>query len=184
MQGVVISNKIKEIANAKGLSGNDTLAVLVPKQIDSLVSLLNYCRGHFKEVASYYRDSIPNTKDSIAIVKAKSFIEKNYHNSKISLKDLTSETSSSYFSICRLFKKELNMTFTQYLALVRLNAALRLLQNLNLTIAQVSYAVGFSDAQYFDRVFKKILDCTPKEYRFSSVSKREKKREKVLSQLN
>ena len=55
--------------------------------------------------------------------------------------------------------------------------------NRNLTVGQVSYAVGFSDAQYFDRVFKKFFNCTPVEYRLSSVSKKERIKQRGLSSL-
>ena len=183
LHGVILTNKIKGKNNFLNLANDSTLPILNSKQMISFASLLNYFRMHFKEIVSSHQDAIPNTKDRIIIDRAKNFIAKNYHHSRIPLKDLAKEIHTSYFSLCRLFKKELNLNFTQYLTLVRLNAALRLLQNRNLTIAQVSYAVGFSDAQYFDRVFKKILNCTPKEYRFSAISKREKIGQKVLSQL-
>lgn len=168
--GVVLSDKINKKTNR-----------LNSGQIASLASILDYCRCRLVENAAFCRDSVPNTKDKVIIQRAKNFIEKNYHNAKIPLRDLAREVNTSYFYLCRLFKRELNLTFVRYLTLLRLRAALKLLENLNLTVAQVAYAVGFSDAQYFDRVFKKILNCRPIEYRLSPALKKEKIRQKVLS---
>ncbi|MFZ5801335.1 MAG: helix-turn-helix domain-containing protein [Candidatus Omnitrophota bacterium] len=184
LRGVILTNQIKEKNSCAGASSDSCLPAMDPKQIVSLASLLNYCRPHFKETVSALQPGlVPNTKDKLLIERAKNFIERSYHRPDLSLKDLTKEINTSYFRLCRLFKKRLDMTFTQYVTLVRLKAALRLLQNLNLSVAQVAYAVGISDAQYFDRVFKKILGCRPKDYRFSAVNRREKTRLKVLSQL-
>ena len=128
-------------------------------------------------------DSAARTKDKVIISRSRNFIKKNYHQEKLPLRDLAREANTSYFYLCRLFKRELGVTFVQYVALTRVNAALRLLENVNLTIAQVSYAVGITDAQYFDRVFKRTLGCRPKEYRQYSVAKREEIRQEVLAKL-
>jgi AraC-like DNA-binding protein len=164
LTGVVFTNKFK---------GNSRFS-------SALVSLINRSRMQLVESVNFHRDSIPNKRDNVFIQRAKKFIEKNYHNSRLPLKVLAREVNTSYFHLCRLFKKELNLTFVRYLSLVRLKAALRLLQNLNLNVAQIAYAVGLSDAQYFDRVFKKILHCRPKDYRLSSAAKKERIRRKVL----
>jgi AraC-like DNA-binding protein len=188
LQGTVLTNKIKKKNNHSRLTYNNATNANFPsfnlKEITSLISILNYCHRHFKEAVSLEGDSSLNTRDKVFINRAKKYIEKNYHNSKLPLRDLAKEIKTSYFYLCRLFKRELNLNFIQYVTLVRLNAALRLLQNLNLTVAQVAYAVGFSDAQYFDRVFKRTLHCTPKEYRLSTILKREKIRQTVLSKLD
>lgn len=180
--GVVLTNKIKESSRFP-LSRDSKQVYLKPRQIASLAAILNRCRAQLAENITLFQDSVPNSRDKVLIQRAKNYIEKNHHNSKLPLKDLAQEIHTSYFYLCRLFKKELKLSFIQYLSLVRLRAALKLLQNLNLTVAQVSYAVGFSDAQYFDRVFKKILKCRPKDYRLGSNFKREKIRQKVANFL-
>ncbi|MFC1594252.1 helix-turn-helix transcriptional regulator [Candidatus Omnitrophota bacterium] len=182
-QGVIISNKIQEKNGRSRISGKSTIPCLTSKQISALASLLQYYRDHFQKAIVLHQTDIPYSKDTITIQKAKEFIDTNYHTTKISLKELAREVHISYFSLCRLFKKELNMTFTQYMTLIRLRETLRLLQNLNLTIGQIAYTVGFSEAQYLDRVFKKTLGCTPKEFRNSSPAKREQIKKKVHAKL-
>ncbi len=69
----------------------------------------------------------------------------------------------SYFS--NLIKTLTGSTFSQMLLKVRLEKAKYLLREDDLKISQVSSMVGYSDACYFDRVFKREFGYTPEEYR-------------------
>ena len=54
----------------------------------------------------------------------------------------------------------------RYLAMKRLELAKTLLlDNPNLSVAEVAYSCGFATSQYFSTVFKKQEKCTPMEYR-------------------
>lgn len=73
--------------------------------------------------------------------------------------------SREYFA--RMFKKDLGISFKQYLINYRLNQSLTLLENTNYTIAQISFDVGFtSEIQYINH-FKKLFKQTPGQYRKS-----------------
>lgn len=76
--------------------------------------------------------------------------------------------STSYLS--ELFKKSTGMTFIQYVTEFRVEKAKHLLLHTELTIAQVSEAVGYSNAPQLIRVFKKLTGTTPGEFRTSSAS--------------
>jgi two-component system response regulator YesN len=92
------------------------------------------------------------------------FLELN-SDSFISL-DLLSETffvNRTY--VCDMFRKHLNKTFTQYLAEIRIRNACELLESSNLDIADIASKIGFDDANYFSRIFKKVKDITPIQYR-------------------
>ncbi|MFO1499582.1 MAG: helix-turn-helix domain-containing protein [Verrucomicrobiota bacterium] len=65
----------------------------------------------------------------------------------------------------KLFKQVAGMTFVAYLTRVRLTQALPLLRETDLSIAEISGRVGFSEQSYFDRRFKKQYGCTPLGYR-------------------
>lgn len=64
----------------------------------------------------------------------------------------------------RIFKQTVGTTIFRYLAEVRINHAVMLLQTANLTIAEVGEQSGFSDEYYFSRVFKKIIGESPTGY--------------------
>ena len=69
----------------------------------------------------------------------------------------------SYF--CRIFKSAIGATFTEYLNFVRVCKAEKMLSRTNNSILDISEAVGFSSVSYFNRVFKKYRNCSPRAYR-------------------
>lgn len=68
-----------------------------------------------------------------------------------------------YFS--RLFKEEVGSSFSSYLITHRLKKAEFLLRNTTLTIAEISERVGYDQASYFSRIYKKYRGITPKQTR-------------------
>ncbi|WP_434036980.1 helix-turn-helix transcriptional regulator [Formosa sp. 4Alg 33] len=63
-------------------------------------------------------------------------------------------------------KRLTNVTPMRYLMMKRLNLSKRmLLENQELTIAEIAYTCGFATSQYFATVFKKHEKCSPKAYR-------------------
>ncbi|GAA0182734.1 PocR ligand-binding domain-containing protein [Clostridium sediminicola] len=111
--------------------------------------------------------TLNDSKNSQTIKKAINYINKNYMNN-ISLDKVSSyvHLNSSYFST--MFKKELGMSFTNYLNKVRIENSKALLSDLNYTILDIAIIVGFDDQSYYSRVFKKLTGKTPKEYRNNS----------------
>ena len=73
--------------------------------------------------------------------------------------------SDAYF--CKLFKQCFDQNFTACLTQFRVNEARRLLQDKNISVREVSMMVGYYDANYFAKVFKRIEGMNPSEYRDS-----------------
>lgn len=67
--------------------------------------------------------------------------------------------SESYFS--RFFKRRTDMTFTQYLNLVRVEKAIDLLRTTKLNMTEVAIACGFGTIRNFNRMFKRITGYSP-----------------------
>ncbi|WP_028559562.1 response regulator [Paenibacillus pinihumi] len=99
------------------------------------------------------------------IEKAVSYMKANYQSADISIQQVCSHLhiSTGYFSF--LFKKEVKMTFVQYLMQLRMEAARELLRATELRAFEVAEQVGFADANYFSFCFKKQTGASPKEYR-------------------
>nr|AIA17746.1 Helix-turn-helix domain protein [uncultured bacterium] len=92
------------------------------------------------------------------------FINNNYH-APITLDDIVCASGLSKYHFTRLFSKSLNSTPIQYLTNIRINASIDLLKNKNLTIDEIALKVGFSNGNYFGKVFRSYLDISPGEYR-------------------
>lgn len=95
------------------------------------------------------------------------YTNKNFHE-ELFLKDLSTKFFINVSYCCELFKKVTGMTFSQYMTDLRMKKAIELLQNSNLSIADVCKSVGYSDYFYFNKVFKRNLGCTPSKYRKTS----------------
>lgn len=98
----------------------------------------------FKEVEQYILD---NLKEELDLEKTAA---------KFNL-------SSYYFS--RSFKETLGYNFCDYINMMRINKAKELLKSDSLSIKEVGYSVGYSDPNYFSKVFKKYEGISPTEFK-------------------
>lgn len=73
--------------------------------------------------------------------------------------------SASYLS--GLFKKETDMTITDYINTTRIRQALILLNTTSMSVGAIASRCGFPDSNYFTRTFKKHQGITPRAYRES-----------------
>ncbi|MEJ9307265.1 AraC family transcriptional regulator, partial [Priestia megaterium] len=71
--------------------------------------------------------------------------------------------SPSYFSY--VLSQRTSQTFQQYLTNVRINKAKHLLSTTSLSIQQISFSIGFSDPNYFSRVFKNQTGVSPSTWK-------------------
>lgn len=108
--------------------------------------------------------SIPDVKHTDTIYKAIEYIRQNY-SKKITLEDVAGHVylSPSYFS--KIFKNEVDVSFSNYLNRLRVENSKRLLLNSDLSLSEVSEMLGFEDQSYFSKVFKKSTGVTPSKYR-------------------
>jgi len=98
------------------------------------------------------------------VVLAIAYIEENY-KSKLTLEELSSKVNLSLFYFSRTFKKESGYSPYEYIIMVRLNAAKRLLKTTNLPIKQIAFSTGFNSESNFVTCFKNNTKVTPKEFR-------------------
>ena len=66
--------------------------------------------------------------------------------------------------VSKVFKEEYHLNFTDYITQKKISLAKPLLEKGTLSVQDVSIQVGYSDQNYFCRIFKKITGLTPKEY--------------------
>lgn len=100
------------------------------------------------------------------VSKAIIFIQKQY-NQFISLDDIVEASTLSKYHFTRLFHKTTNMTPLQYLTKIRIDNAIELLRFTNLSIEDISRQVGYSNGNYFCKVFSKRVNMSPGQFRQS-----------------
>lgn len=88
-----------------------------------------------------------------------------HYSTDLSLSSLAAMCSVSSSYLSALFKKETGMTITDHIHFTRIQQSLFLLNTSNLSVSEIAFRCGFSDANYFTRTFKKLQGKTPKSYR-------------------
>lgn len=105
--------------------------------------------------------------DEIRIKDAILYIQQHY-TEQVTLDDIATSIHVSKSECCRCFKRAVRVTPFEYLMRYRiLQAADKILQNDRETtsISELASSVGFNNTSYFNKLFKKYLDCTPTEFR-------------------
>jgi len=98
------------------------------------------------------------------------FIRANLHRS-LTLEEMAGHIHVSPNYLCRLFKRETNLTLHDYLLRLRIEKALKLLLYTDEPVYAIAGQLGFESASYFSRVFRSEQGMSPTEFR-----RRERKR--------
>lgn len=109
-------------------------------------------------------DNVRNFDEQTTIKYLKEYVENNYIYD-ISMQEAAEEMgySDAYFS--KLFKQYFNQNFTAYLTEYRIKKAKELLSNTNHSIKDISRMVGYTDSNYFAKIFKRLVGEIPSKYR-------------------
>ncbi len=120
------------------------------------------CMEWIRYIASKIRKSKGKTI-GIIVDKANKIIDERF-NQELTLDDISKElfVSPQYFS--RLYKQEMGTNFIEQLTLVRMQNAKKLIEHGEYSIKEVCYMSGYSDPNYFSRLFKKYEGVSPTTY--------------------
>ncbi len=99
------------------------------------------------------------------LIKSALKIINNNFCEEITVKNIASQLFIDPAYLSRKFTKEVGVPPKKYILKKRIERAKELLAATNEGIFEISNSVGFKDQLYFSRIFKKITDTTPTEYR-------------------
>jgi two-component system, response regulator YesN len=94
----------------------------------------------------------------------KKYIIENF-NRDISMDDAAKETNLSYHYFSKFFKDSTGKSFVEYLTELRVAKSRELLRDTNDSIKEICYKIGYSDPNYYCKIFKRVTGMTPTEYR-------------------
>jgi len=125
-------------------------------------------------VKVYFEHIQTQTEDEKFLGEIVEYIKQNISNPDLSVVALSRDMK---ISRVWLYKKLLMLTGispVEFIRAIRLQKALRLLENTQLKISEIALEAGFETPQYFSRIFKKEYDLLPSAY--ASVARRAKGR--------
>lgn len=101
---------------------------------------------------------------SRTIETALCFIDKNFRQ-RISLDDIAKQCFTNKFSLSHLFTRTQGVSIGKYILNKRIEETKRLLTETDMSVSEISDAVGFYDQNYCSRMFKKKTGVSPSHYR-------------------
>lgn len=122
----------------------------------------------WKTILTHYslavRPSAHDKAEYERIKKILDYIEQNYTN-RIMLKDITEHIHLCESECSRLFKRYMNISLFSFLQEYRIERSLEYLADNTMSINDIAGRIGFSDSNYYSKVFTKIKGCSPQKYR-------------------
>jgi AraC-like DNA-binding protein/ligand-binding sensor protein len=137
--------------------------VLEPAQYEAFVQLLKVFGRHLS-LAGERIATEQAAGEAPVIRKAREYIE-SHQQDELSVEEVAKVVNMSVFYFCKVFKKATGLTFTAYLAEVRVAKARNLLLNPHSRISEVAFEAGFQSITHFNRLFRKLTGQSPSSYR-------------------
>ena len=121
------------------------------------------CKRHIEEVVSQITSGRQKRVNAV-VEKAEQFMRENY-DKDIALEDISRAVNLSPFYFSRFYKEETGVNFIDRLTGIRMDKAKELIASSDLSMKDVARTVGYSDPNYFSKLFKKVVGTTASEYK-------------------
>lgn len=129
----------------------------------SIDELENWVKGIFTETIQYIKKN-KNSKASQLIEKVKKYIEDNYQDDELDIDKMAKNLFVNYGHLCFIFKRDTGITINEYLTEFRMKKAKEHIDSGNHSVLDIAKRVGYADANYFGKCFKKHYGLAPKKY--------------------
>ncbi len=117
-----------------------------------------FCRTYLEQIHAAVNGVSPAIKLAIEYINQ-------HYSQKIILDDVATQVFLNRSYLSQLFKKEMDVSFGDYLEKIRINNAKRLIRDSTKSMSEVAESVGFSNQNYFTKVFKKVTGVSPLKYK-------------------
>ena len=139
------------------------------EQVKNLIKSRELLKEHYskKIVAEPSRITFSSIDEDL-LKKAIGFVEKNIDNPEYNVEAFVSDMGGSRTLLYRKINEITGMSIKEFILDMRLKRSAQLLEDTQMTIAEVAYQTGFSDAGYFSVCFKKHYGISPTEFKKKS----------------
>lgn len=138
------------------------LPVLTEEEISSYIRILEVCIKYI-----WYENLIKLNQNSLTS-KITNYLDENFAQD-LSVKQICKDFFISPKSLYKLIKQQTGKTVFHYLTEKRIEKAKELLLSTDKSVTEIALEVGYSDYNYFIRVFKRLVGDTPLQYRKNSL---------------
>lgn len=160
---IFLSAKDSDVDIETGLNSGADIYLTKPVQNKLLLTQI---RVLLRREQSLSKSKIALNIDPISplLKNVHEIIQRHLGSPDLSIDMIAMALSMSRSSLFRKWKKESKETINQKITALRLDEAIRLIKEEDITISEAAYAVGFNHTSYFSKAFKKIYGVTPQEY--------------------
>ena len=135
------------------------------QQVESALYLQDMAAAAMQQLSQYWESSSSMVPYSASVRSIMDFISIHYMEPDLCIESISRHVLLSVSYVCSIFKSETKQTVNQYLTAYRIQKAKQLLQDSRYRVVDIMLRVGFNNANYFSKVFRKLEGCTPSEYR-------------------
>lgn len=164
----IITSETKDFDKAQHAIRCGVLDFLIKPLHETFVFALDRTIKSINQVSLYNDEKakkiVDTNKPGADILKMVDYIHDNYQKDP-SLSELASKMHLNEQYTSRVFKENLGMNFVTYLMEYRIEKAKKLLSTSTDSVGDIASSVGYLDATYFTKVFKKKTGYTPRQYR-------------------
>lgn len=137
--------------------------VLTKVQHEAILRLLTIFAQHLASLGNQLKVKEESAEPPL-ITRARLYIKEHQEND-LTLTEVAKAVNSSAFYFCKLFRKSTGITFTDYVARVRVEKVKALLLNPHKRVSEAAFEAGFQSLAQFNRVFRKQTGESPSVYR-------------------
>ncbi len=135
------------------------------QRINTLETLDECHRFVLEEIELLFQNVNSIVSNRKVILDVMKIIQNHYSDHELYINQIASQVYMTPNYLSLLFKKETGKTIGNYLTEIRLEQSARLLTETNMKLYDISRAVGYTDTNYYSKLFKKHYHLTPAEYR-------------------
>jgi AraC-like DNA-binding protein/ligand-binding sensor protein len=138
---------------------------ITQEQYDAVIRILEIFAGHLSTIVNQLAlDKTDQEKEPERVAMARAYIAQHL-DENLTLPRVAEAVNTSSFYFSRMFKQVTGHTFTEYLAMARIERAKKLMRDNNKNITQIAYESGFQSLSQFNRVFRKVQNEAPGTFR-------------------